>query len=100
MAKKFKTGKFCSRFAFTICANQLTEKRPRKPETGIKDGFEEMEHELPLGTFRPEKQDYLFRSSVDPEKISTEATRKVVNSQCEGLYNVHSRHDRLLFIMF
>ena len=30
-----------------ISTNQfhLPKKRPRKPETGIKDGFEEMEHE-------------------------------------------------------
>ena len=27
----------------------FTEKRPRRPETGIKDGFEEMEHEFPFG---------------------------------------------------
>ena len=38
----------------------FTEKRPRKPETGIKDGFEEIEPEFQLRTFRPEKQDYLF----------------------------------------
>ena len=39
-----------------------TEKRPRKPETGIKDGFEEMEHEFLFRTFRLEKQDYFFRN--------------------------------------
>ena len=27
----------------------FTEKRLQKPETGIKDGFEEMEQEFPLG---------------------------------------------------
>ena len=27
----------------------FTEKRPRRPETSIKDGFEEMEHEFPFG---------------------------------------------------
>ena len=32
--------------------------------TGIKDGFEEMEHKFPFGIFRPEKQDYLFGCSV------------------------------------
>ena len=41
-------------------------KRLRRPQTGIKDGFEEMEHEFPFGIFRPEKQDYLFRCSVAP----------------------------------
>ena len=44
----------------------FTGKRPRRPETGIKDSFEEMEHEFPFGTFHPEKQDYLFRCSVAP----------------------------------
>ena len=44
--------------------SSITEKRPRTPETGIKDGFEEMEHEFPFGIFRPEKQDYLIRCSV------------------------------------
>ena len=44
-----------------------TETRPRKPETSIRDGFiEEMEQEFPFGTFRTEKQDYLFRCSVAP----------------------------------
>ena len=28
-----------------------------------KDSFEEMEHEFPFGTIRPEKRDYLFRCS-------------------------------------
>ena len=42
--------------------SSIYRKRPRKPETGIKDGFEEMEHEFPFGTFRSEKQDYFFRN--------------------------------------
>ena len=35
------------RIAFTICTNQiqLPKKRPRKPETSIKDAFKEKEHE-------------------------------------------------------
>ena len=37
---------------------------PWEPKTGTEDGFEEMEHEFLFGTFRPEKQDHLFRSSV------------------------------------
>ena len=38
---------FRPEIAFTISTNQfhLPKKRPRKPETGIKDGFEEMEDE-------------------------------------------------------
>ena len=39
-------------------------KRPRRPETGIKDGLEQMEHEFPFGIFHPQKKDYLFRCSV------------------------------------
>lgn len=30
----------------------ITEKRQRRPETGISDGFEEVEHKFPLGVFR------------------------------------------------
>ena len=39
----------------------------RRPEHGIKDGFEEMEHEFPFGISLPEKQEYLFRCSVLPD---------------------------------
>ena len=42
----------------------FTRKRPRRPETGTKDGFEGMKHEFLFGTFHPEKQDYLFTCSV------------------------------------
>ena len=34
----------------------FTEKRPQRPETGIKHGFEETEHEFRFGIFRPEKR--------------------------------------------
>ena len=34
------------------------------PETGIKDGLQEMELEFSFATVRPEKQDYFFRCSV------------------------------------
>ena len=37
---------------------------PGRPKTGIKDGFEEMQHEFPFGVFHSEKQDYLFMFSV------------------------------------
>ena len=39
-------------------------KRPRGRETGIKDGFEEKEHEFPFRIFHPEKKDYHFRCSI------------------------------------
>ena len=44
----------------------------QRPETGIKDGFEEMEHvhEFLFGPFRPEKKhNYLFRCPVAPVEI-------------------------------
>ena len=55
---KFRTGKFRPGIAVTICTNRLNlpKKRPRRPEPGIKDGFEEMDHEFPFGIFRPEKK--------------------------------------------
>ena len=42
----------------------FTKKRPQRRETGIKDGWEEMEYGFLFGRFYPEKQDYLFRCSV------------------------------------
>ena len=35
---------------------------PRRSGTGIKDDFEEMEHEFSFATLCPEKREYLFRS--------------------------------------
>ena len=52
-----------------MCTNQLQlpkNSRERLKLVLIKDGFEEIEHEFPFGTFRPEKQDYLFRRFVTP----------------------------------
>ena len=49
-----------------------TEKRSRKPESGIKDSSEESEHKFPFGTFRPEKEDYLVRCSVAPGNFPLE----------------------------
>ena len=42
----------------------FTEKPPRKGETGIKDGFEEMENGFPFGILRPGKLDYVNFSDV------------------------------------
>ena len=41
--------------AFAIFSNQFhfPKKRSRRPETGIKDGFEEMGHEFPFGKLHP-----------------------------------------------
>ena len=54
----------------------FTEKRPRRPEYGIKHGYEEMKHDFPWGTFSPEKQDYLFRRSIAPERFPLERQKK------------------------
>ena len=64
---KFRTGKFSSGIAFTICTDQfhLTE-NGREGLKLVSKMAEEMEHEFPLGIFHPEKQDYLFRCSVAP----------------------------------
>ena len=65
-----------------ICRHKPSQakKRTRRPETGIKDGFEEIKHEFLFGTFRAGKQDYLFRCSVASGKFSLERTKKVVCS--------------------
>ena len=46
------------------------------PETGIKDGLEEMELEFSFATVRPEKQDYLFRCSVASGNFPLEWPKK------------------------
>ena len=59
------TGKFRPLISFTICTNQIhfPKKQLRKPETGIKGDFDEMEHEFLLGTFGTQKR-YLFFSEI------------------------------------
>ena len=64
MVRKVQDCKF--RPGIGIESVSFTGKRPRRPETGIKSGFEEMDHEFPIGIFYPEKQDYLFRCYVAP----------------------------------
>jgi len=39
--------------------------------------FEQMEHEFPFGTFRPEKQDYLFRRFVAPGNFPLQRPEKL-----------------------
>ena len=56
----------------------FSEKRPRRPETGL-NGFEEMENEFPFGIFRQEKQDYHFRCfATNSWKSSDRTTQNVV----------------------
>ena len=58
---------------FTICTNQF---HLPKNDRGIKDGSEEMEHKFPLGTFRQEEQDHLFKCSVALGNFSLERPKK------------------------
>jgi len=46
---------------------QSVDKRPRRPETGNKDGFEEMEYEFPFGIFRPENRTTFLDVPLLPE---------------------------------
>ena len=73
---KFRTGKFRSGVAFTICTNQFHLSRP---ETGIKDGFQEMEHKLLLGIFCPEKTGPPFQIFRCSRKFSAGTTQKGVS---------------------
>ena len=59
------TGKFRPLISLTVCTNQIhfPKKQLRKPETGIKGDFDEMEHEFLLGTFGTQKR-YLFFSEI------------------------------------
>ena len=53
----WESGKQNSRLASFVPESRLpfavtfAERRPRRSETGIKDGFQEMEHEFSFGTF-------------------------------------------------
>ena len=53
-----------------------TERRPWRTGAGVKDVFEEAEHEFPFGIIRPEKQEYLFRCSVAPGNFPLERLKK------------------------
>ena len=61
----------------------FTEKRPPKPETGVKEGFEEVKHEFPFGIFRPERQDYLFRCSAAPQVIDIDPRWTILDGTSE-----------------
>ena len=63
MVKKFSPGKFCP---------LITEKWPRKPEIGIKDGFEETEHKF--GTIPPRKPGVPFQMFCCSWKFSAGTT--------------------------
>ena len=45
----------------------FAEKRPRRPETGIKHSFEEREHDFRFGIFRPEKKTTFSHVSLLPK---------------------------------
>jgi len=62
-----------------MCTNQLhlpKNSRERLKLVLIKDGFEEIEHEFPFGTFRKEKQAYLFRRFVTPGNFPPKRPKK------------------------
>ena len=62
-----------------MCTNQLQlpkNCRKRLKLVLIKDGFEEIEHEFPFGTFRPENQGYLFRRFVTPGNFPPKRPKK------------------------
>ena len=71
-----RIAKFRPGIAFTICTKQFLfpkKNNRERPETGIKDGFEEMEHEFPLGLFRSEKNRSTFSEvPLLPEIFSLE----------------------------
>ena len=74
---KFRTGEFSRNRVYHLYKSvPFTGKGPRRPETGIKDGFEKMEHKFPFGIFHSEKQDYLFRCSVAPGNFLLGRTKK------------------------
>ena len=54
----------------------FNEKRPRRPETGIKDGLEDMEHEFPFGIRRPGKTGLPFQMFRCSRKFSAETRPK------------------------
>ena len=56
----------------------FSKKRPRRPEPGFKDGFEDMEHEFQFGIFRPEKTGPPFQMFCCSRKFSDRTTQRVV----------------------
>ena len=85
-----------SRLPFVQISFIPIEKRTRRRETDVKDGFEELEHEFQFGTFRPEKQDHLVRYSVatghfPPERRKKSCSwniRKLTATQLEKIKNL------------
>ena len=67
-----------SSFPFALISSIYPEKRPRKAETGIKDGLEEIEHIFPFGKFRLGKQAYLSRRTVASWNFPPKRPEKVV----------------------
>ena len=68
-----RIAKFRPGIAFTICTKQFLfpkKNNRERPETGIKDGFEEMEHEFPLGLFCSEKTGVPFQKFLCSRKFS------------------------------
>ena len=66
-----------SRLPF-VQISSIFQKRPRRPEPGFKDGFEDMEHEFQFGIFRPEKTGPPFQMFCCSRKFSDRTTQRVV----------------------
>ena len=56
---------------------RLLKKWLQRPKTGIKDGFKELEHEIPYETFQLRKQDYLFTCSISSKNFPLEPPKKL-----------------------
>ena len=67
-----RIAKFRPGIAFIFVQNSsfFQKNNRERPETGIKDGFEEMEHEFPLGLFRSEKTGVPFQKFLCSRKFS------------------------------
>ena len=85
LVRKFRPG-IASRLLFVLFVSRFhspQKGRENLGRTGIKDGFEEIDHESSLGTFRQEKQDYLFKRSLAPGKFPLKRPKKSCSIYCQ-----------------
>ena len=99
---KFRTGKCRPGIPFTICTKQFTvpftEKQPRWPETGIKDGLNGTR--IFLWNIPSGKTGLSFQISRCPRKFSPRTTEKVMfHLLCNRIFRnlfVNSKQPRIL----
>ena len=98
---KFRTGNFRPRIAFTICTNQFhlpkNGREGLKPRSHVWAWGIEMKHEFPFGTFRPEKQYYLFRWSGAPGNFPLQRPNVVFHLLFQPDFPELFVNDKLLF---